>query len=91
MKKDNPSLLVKPLLPPPEKLKISFRLPAPTISNFHSYLAAYFETYGVDADPDFVADQIFSTFFASDRVFAEFLKKGPPPAVPLTQGGGTAV
>ena len=75
MKKEVLSLRIRPLLPPPEKRKISFRLPLPTVDTFQSYLAAYAETYGVDPDPDFVADQIFTTFFDSDRAFAAYLQK----------------
>ena len=69
-------LRIKPLIPPPEKEKISFRLPVPTLQTFRTYLKAYAETYGVAADPDFVAEQIFTAFFESDRAFADYLKRG---------------
>jgi hypothetical protein len=74
MKSDIKALRVKPLLPPPDKQKIIFKLPTPTVAAFHSYLAAYAEIYGVDADPDFVADQIFIAFFESDKAFAAYLE-----------------
>ena len=85
METETKQLRVKPFLPPPEKQKISFRLPAPTVSTFNSYLEAYAEIYGVSADPDFVAEQIFTTFFESDRAFAAYLKKGAEPEEAETQ------
>lgn len=69
-------LRVKPLPPPPERQKISFRLPVPVLTTFQTYLAAYKEIYGEDPSPDFVAEQIFSSFFESDRAFAAYIKQG---------------
>lgn len=69
-------LRVKPLPPPPERQKISFRLPVPVLTTFQTYLAAYKEIYGEDPSPDFVAEQIFSSFFESDRAFAAYVKQG---------------
>jgi len=74
MKKEQNELRIKPFIPPPEKKKISFRLPEPTLAAFEAYLAAYQEIYGVEPDPDFVADQIFTAFFESDRAFAAYRK-----------------
>lgn len=69
MKNETEALRVRPLVPPPDKKKITFRLPVPTLDAFESYLAAYAEIYGADPDPDFIADQIFTAFFESDRTF----------------------
>ena len=78
-------LRIRPLPPPPEKQKISFKLPVPTLTTFSTYLVAYEEIYGVKPDPDFVAEQIFNSFFESDRAFAAYLKKGPEPEEAETQ------
>lgn len=69
-------LRVKPQPQPTEKQKISFRLPVPLLTTFQSYLAAYKEIYGEDPSPDFVVEQIFSSFFESDRAFAAYIKQG---------------
>jgi len=69
-------LKIRPAVVPPEKAKISFRLPRPTIETLESYLIAFQETYGVEPDRDFVVDQILIGFFASDREFADFRKNG---------------
>jgi hypothetical protein len=74
--KDICTLKIRPLHPPPEKQRMSFRLPASTVAAFQSYLAAYADIYGMDADPDFVADRIFNAFFESDKAFAAYLEKG---------------
>lgn len=79
MKNETNTLKVHPFVPPPDKKRISFRLPVPTLDAFDSYLAAYAEIYGVKPDPDFIADQIFTSFFESDRAFAAYLRKGPEP------------
>jgi hypothetical protein len=70
------TLRVKPQPQPPEKQKISFRLPVPVLTTFQSYLAAYKDIYGEEPSPDFVAEQIFSSFFESDRAFAAYIKQG---------------
>lgn len=75
MKKERKELRVKPLAPPPEKERITFRLPVPTLAMFRSYLAAYAEIYGEEANPDFVANEILNAFFESDRAFAEYRRK----------------
>ena len=75
MKKEAPSLKIRPLLPPPEKQKITFKLPVPTVEGFQAYQALYEEIYGVEANPDFIADQIFTSFFESDKTFVTFLQK----------------
>lgn len=72
-------LRVKPLPPPLERQKISFRLPVPILTTFQTYLAVYKEIYGEEANPDFVVEQIFSSFFESDRAFAAYVKKGSEP------------
>uniref|UniRef100_C6DZ82 DUF2274 domain-containing protein n=1 Tax=Geobacter sp. (strain M21) TaxID=443144 RepID=C6DZ82_GEOSM len=69
------ALRIKPIPPPPEKQKISFRLTVPTIENLNTYLAAYVEAYGVEANLDFVAEQIFTSFFESDRAFVAYRRK----------------
>lgn len=74
-KKELPTLKIRPLLPPPEKQKITFRLPVPTLETFQAYLTLYTEIYGIDADPDFIADQIFTSFFESDKTFVAYLQK----------------
>jgi hypothetical protein len=76
MKKEQIELKIKPLPIPPDKKKISFRLPEPTLSEFEAYLAAYQDIYGVEPDRDFVADQIFTAFFESDRAFAAYQARG---------------
>lgn len=78
-------LRVKPLPPPPERRKISFRLPAPVLATFDAYLSVYREMYGEEPNPDFVAEQIFSNFFESDRAFAAYIKKGSEPEVAKTK------
>ena len=80
-------LRIRPLPPPPEKQRITFRLPVPTLTTFNTYLAAYEEIYGVKPDPDFVAEQIFTAFFESDRAFAMYLKKGVEPEEPKAKSG----
>jgi hypothetical protein len=60
-------LKIRPDEVPPEKAKISFRLPRPTIETLE-------KTYGVEPDRDFVVDKILTGFFASDREFALFRK-----------------
>lgn len=67
-------LRIKPYIPPPNKRKISFRLPEPTLAAFEAYLTAYREIYGEEPNPDFVADQIFTAFFESDRTFLAYRK-----------------
>ncbi|GFO63604.1 DUF2274 domain-containing protein [Geomonas paludis] len=69
-------LRIKPLPAPPEKQKITFRLPVPVLETFNTYLAVYKEIYGQDPSPDFVAEQIFSSFFELDRAFAAYVKQG---------------
>lgn len=75
MTKEPAELRIKPLPPPPELQKISFRLPAPTVTELDTYLAAYAAIYGVEPDRNFVADQIFTCFFESDKAFAAYRKK----------------
>jgi len=69
-------LKIRPAEVPPEKAKISFRLPRPTIDTLESYLSAFQKTYGVEPDRDFVVDQILTGFFASDKEFVLFRKNG---------------
>jgi hypothetical protein len=69
-------LKIKPAEVPPEKAKISFKLPQPTIDTLEAYLAAFKAVYGVEPDRDFVIDQILVGFFASDKEFAAFVKNG---------------
>ena len=76
------TLKIKPAPIPPEKRKITFKLPEPTISDFETYLTAYAETYGVEADPSFVANEIFVSFFDSDKGFRSFLNKDSTGASP---------
>jgi len=80
-------LRIRPLPPPPEKQRITFKLPVPTLSTFNTYLAAYEEIYGVKPDQDFVAEQIFNAFFESDRAFAAYLKKGSEPEESVAKKG----
>lgn len=68
-------LRVKPLQVPPQKRKIFFSLPVPTLQCFQCYLEAYAQIYGKEADPSFVANQIFTMFFESDKAFNTFRKK----------------
>lgn len=75
MTKEPAGLRIKPLHPPPELQKISFRLPAPTVTELESYLAAYTAIYGVEPDRNFIADQTFTSFFESDKAFAAYRKK----------------
>jgi hypothetical protein len=80
-------LKIKPAEVPPEKAKISFKLPQPTIETLAAYLAAFKKIYGVEPDRDFVVDQILTSFFASDKEFAAFVKNGaefPGKKVPAT-------
>lgn len=86
MKKELPTLKIRPLLPPPEKQKITFKLPVPTLESFQAYQALYKETYGIDPDPDFIADQIFMSFFESDKTFAAHQQR----AVAKAEGPGGA-
>ena len=86
MKKEQIELKIKPLPIPPDKKKVSFRLPEPTLSEFEAYLAAYQEIYGVEPDRDFVADQIFTAFFESDRAFAAYQARGNAVATKKTDG-----
>lgn len=72
-------LRIKPLPPPPERQKITFKLPVPVLTTFQTYLAAYKDIYGEDPSPDFVAEQIFSSFFESDRAFIAYVKKEKEP------------
>ncbi len=65
-------LKIQPAPVPPEKQKISFQLPKPTLAIFGEYLAAYAEIYGSKADPDFIANEIFVNFFNSDKEFLLF-------------------
>lgn len=73
-------LRIRPLPTPPEKQKVNFKLPVPTLSRFESYLAAYADIYGVEPDRDFIVDRIFTTFFESDHAFIAYLKKEAQPA-----------
>ena len=68
---------IRPVLPPPEIRKMTFKLPVPTINDFETYLIAFFEIYGVEADRDLVDSQIFSAFFESDRGFLAYRKSLP--------------
>jgi hypothetical protein len=80
--KKNPvetELRIKPLPTPPEKKKMVFKLPLPTLSKFDAYLAAYAEIYGVEPDRDFIVDRIFATFFESDHAFIAYLKREAQP------------
>jgi hypothetical protein len=69
-------LKIRPAEVPPQKAKISFKLPQPTIETLESYLSVFQKTYGVEPDRDFVVNQILTAFFASDREFTVFRKNG---------------
>jgi hypothetical protein len=69
-------LKIRPAEVPPHKAKISFNLPEPTIAAFHAYLVAYEALYGTKASPDFIVNEILTVFFASDKQFMDFIKKG---------------
>ncbi|UPU37877.1 hypothetical protein M1B72_09255 [Geomonas paludis] len=71
-------LRIRPLPTPPEKQKIAFKLPRPTLSKFDAYLAAYADIYGVEPDRDFIVDRIFTSFFESDHAFVAYLKRETP-------------
>lgn len=75
MKNDSEKLRVRPPASPPGKQKLSFKIPLPTVEAFNLYLAAYAELYGEDADPDFVVNQIFTTFFESDKAFVAYQRR----------------
>ncbi|MBJ6749932.1 hypothetical protein [Geomonas anaerohicana] len=81
--KKNPAetteLRIRPLPTPPEKQKMSFKLPLPTLSKFEAYLAAYSDFYGVEPDRDFIVDRIFTSFFESDHAFNAYLKREVQP------------
>lgn len=63
----------------PEMKTISFQLPEATVSSFYSYLAAYMEAYGIEADPDSIANAIILSFIFSDQQFREYLEKETTP------------
>jgi hypothetical protein len=69
-------LKIRPAEVPPQKAKISFKLPQPTIDTLESYLSVFQKTYGVEPDRDFVVNQILTAFFASDREFTVSMKNG---------------
>ena len=71
-------LAIKPAPAVPELQKMNFRLPAPTVAAFEIYLRAYAETYGTNPDPDFVVNQIFLAFFASEKEFTAYLRENRP-------------
>lgn len=75
MKNDTDQLRVKPPPLPPDKQKMTFRVPVPTVDTFNLYLAAYAELYGADPDPDFVVNQILTAFFESDKAFAAYRRR----------------
>lgn len=60
---------------PPKKSAISFKLPDPTIALLRTYLRAYAATYGIEPDRDFVTNEIFLSFFNSDKEFMLFVKE----------------
>lgn len=68
-------LKVKPPPPPTGKQKMNFHLPGPTAGKFNLYLAAYQELYGTEPDPNFILDQILTSFFESDKAFLAYQKK----------------
>jgi hypothetical protein len=68
-------LKVKPEEIPPKKSAISFRLPQPTIALFRAYLRAYAAMYGIEPDKDFITNEIFMSFFNSDKEFMLFVKE----------------
>ena len=68
-------LKVRPADIPPKKSTISFKLPDPTIALLRAYLRAYAATYGIEPDKDFITNEIFTSFFGSDKEFMAFVKE----------------
>lgn len=64
-------LKVRPEDIPPKKAVISFKLPEPTIALLRAYLRAYAATYGIEPDRDFITNEIFTSFFNSDKEFID--------------------
>ena len=75
MTKEPAELRIKPLPPPPELRKVSFRLPSPTFSKLDTYLDAYTAIYGVEPDRNCIANEILTTFFDSDKLLAAYRRK----------------
>ena len=41
------------------------------------YLRAYGALYGIDPDKDFITNEIFTSFFNSDKEFMAYMKENP--------------
>jgi len=71
------TLKVRPADIPPHKSAISFKLPDATIAQLRMYLRAYGALYGIDPDKDFITNEIFTSFFNSDKEFMAYMKENP--------------
>lgn len=72
-------LKISPAVELPEPIKKTFKIQPKTLLKLEAYFKLYELNYDKKADPDYVVNEIFDSFFNSDKKFVAFLKENPLP------------